>query len=92
MSASFDKLKAMLEEKGALTNEDVEKITKEHGEMTPQETIELESLKLKKSKESRAAPTMEEYIAASKILDTAAEGSEEYKKAEAIVKAFEEGG
>jgi len=92
MGASFDKLKAMLDEKGALTPEDVEKITKENGEMSPQEAMELESLKIKKSKESRSVPTMEEYIKASKILDETAEGSEEYKKAEEIVNAFEAGG
>jgi hypothetical protein len=90
MSASFDKLKAMLEEKGALSPEDIDGVVKSDGSMSPQEAMELESLRLKKG-DSRVKITMEAYIEAGKVLDTAAEGSEEYKKAEAIVNAFEAG-
>jgi len=92
MSASFDKLKALLEEKGSLEQADIEKITKEHGELQAQEAMELESLRLKKGKETRKEVTMDEYLEATKTLDTAEEGSEEYKKAEEIVNAFEAGG
>lgn len=89
MSATFDKLKVMLEEKGALTPEDIETVTKADGEMTPQEMVDLESLRLKK--DGRMQVSMEAYLKASKILDEATEGSEEYKKAEEIVNAFEKG-
>ena len=92
MSETFNKLKALLDEKGSLSAEDIEKMSTEHGAMTPQEVIDLESLKLKKSKEGRTEVTMEQYLEATKTLDTAAEDSEEYKKAEAIVTAFEAGG
>ena len=92
MSASFDKLKAMLEEKGNISPEDIKTVTEADGEMTPEEMIELEHLKLKKGKEARKEVTMDEYLAAAKILDEAEEGSDEYKKAEAIVNAFESGG
>lgn len=92
MSASFDKLKAMLEEKGSVSPEDIKKITDENGEMTAEEMMELESLKLKKGKEARKEVTMDEYLAATKKMDEVEEGSEEYKKAEEIVKAFESGG
>jgi len=92
MSDSFNKLKAILDEKGTVTPEDIETVSKEHGAMTPQEQMELESLKLKKQKNERAEVTMEEYLKATKTLEEAAEGSDEYKKAEEIVKAFEEGG
>jgi hypothetical protein len=92
MSESFNKLKAIIEEKGQVSAEETEKITTEHGALEAQELIEIEALKLKKSKETRKEVTMDEYLAASKILDTAAEGSDEYKKAEAIVTAFESGG
>lgn len=90
MSASFDKLKTMLDEKGALSPEDIEGVVKSDGAMTPQESMELESLRLKKG-DGRIKVTMEAYLEASKVLDSAAEGSEEYKKAEAIVNAFESG-
>ena len=92
MSASFDKLKAMLEEKGSVSPEDIKKVTDESGEMTPEEMIELEHLKLKKGKEERKEVSMDEYLAATKKMDEVEEGSEEYKKAEEIVKAFESGG
>jgi hypothetical protein len=92
MGTSFDKLKAILEEKGEIPADEMEKIVQENGALSPQEAMELESLKLKKSKETRKQVTMEEYIQASKILDEAPEGSDEYKKAEAIVNVFEAGG
>jgi hypothetical protein len=34
---------------------------------------------------------MEQYLEACKVLDTAEEGSEEYKKAEALVEQYEKG-
>jgi predicted DNA-binding antitoxin AbrB/MazE fold protein len=89
MGAAFDKLKGMLEEKGALTQEQIDETVKADGAMSPQEIMELESLRLKKGE--RMKVSMEAYLEASKVLDTAAEGSEEYKKAEAIVNAFESG-
>jgi hypothetical protein len=92
MSESFNKLKALLEEKGKLAQEEIDAVTKEHGAMEQQELVELESLKLKKGKETRKEVSMEEYLKAADVLESAAEGSEEYKKAEEIVKAFESGG
>jgi type I site-specific restriction endonuclease len=91
VSESFNKIKAIIEEKGTISPEEQEKITKEHGELEAKETVELESLKLKKAKENRKEVTMEEYLQATKTLESAAEGSDEYKKAEEIVKAFESG-
>lgn len=92
MSESFNKLKAILEEKGAVTPEDIETVTKEHGELQAQQMMELESLKIKLGKSERKEVTMEEYLEATKKLDELEEGSEEYKAAEAIVEAFESGG
>lgn len=89
MGAAFDKLKGILEEKGALTQEQIDETIKADGAMSPQEIMELESLRLKKGE--RMKVSMEAYLEANKILDSAAEGSEEYKKAEAIVNAFESG-
>lgn len=92
MSEAFDKLKELLEKQGTLSNDDVEKLTKEHGELTDEEKMWLESEKLKKERDKEATVTMDQYLEATKILDTAEEGSEEYKKAEAIVEKFESGG
>jgi len=92
MSEAFDKLKELLEEQGTLSNDDVEKMTKEHGDITDEEKMWLESEKLKKERDKEATITMDQYLEATKILDTAEEGSDEYKKAEAIVEKFESGG
>jgi hypothetical protein len=90
MSASFDKLKAMLHEKKTLSSEDIQTVVAEQGEMTAEEITWLESEKLKLAKEqSGDTVTMDQYLEACKILDTAAEGSDEYKKAEAIVDKYE---
>lgn len=92
MTVAFDKLKTLLEEKGSLSQVDMDQVIAEHGNLQPQEIMELESLKLKKGKEDRQAVTMEQYLEASKVLDTENENSEAYKKALAIVEAFEAGG
>jgi len=93
MSAeTLNKLKKMIEEKGAITQEDIDTVEKEHGKLSGAEHMELEAFKLEKAKGKRTEVTMEQYLEASKILDTALEGSPEYKAAEAIVNAFEGGG
>ena len=93
MTEAYDKLKAMLEEKKTLTNEDVEKMQAEHGNMTDEEKFDLEAKKLELEKADKTDEvTMDDYLAALKVLDEAAEGSDEYKKAEATVDKYESGG
>lgn len=87
MSATFDKLMKMLEEKGSLTNTAIEAVTKELGEMTPQEMIDLSAAQIKK--QPRTEITMEQYLAATKVLDTATEGSPEYEAALKVVETYE---
>jgi len=91
MSDAFDKLKELLEKQGTLSNEDVEKMVAEHGEITDEEKMWLEAEKLKKERSDDATITMDQYLEATKVLDTADEGSDEYKKALAIVEKFESG-
>lgn len=90
-SESFTKLKGMLEEAKTLSNEQIETVCKEHGELSKEEHIELEALRLEIDKDNRPEVSMDDYLAATKILDSAAEGSDEYKAAEKVVKAFESG-
>jgi hypothetical protein len=91
-SATFTKLKAALEKNNTLTPEEIAAAIAADGAMTDAEQVELEALKIKLNKQGRAKVSMEDYVKASKILDTAPEGSPEYKAAEAIVEAFESGG
>lgn len=89
--SAFEPLKALLKSQGTLSNEDVEKLVAEHGELTSDEKMWLESEKLQIGKAS-ATVTMEDYLAALKVLDSADEGSDEFKKAEALVDKYESGG
>jgi hypothetical protein len=89
MTATFDTLKAMLLDKKTLSNEQVEQTVAASGAMTDDEKMWLEAEKHKLSR--TATITMEDYLAASKILDTAPEGSDEYKKAEELVNRYESG-
>lgn len=91
MSATFDKLKEILKEKQTLTPEDFENVTKEHGAMSDQEHIALEAMRLKLDKLNRPKISMDDYLKASKVMDEVPEGSDEYKAAEEIVTAFEQG-
>lgn len=89
MTATFDKLKAQLAEKKSLTNEEVTAAVTADGEMTDDEKMWLEAERHKLSR--TATITLEQYLEASKVLDTAAEGSDEYKKAEELVNRYESG-
>ena len=92
MSTTYDKLKELLDSQKALTNEDIEKLVKEHGEMPDEEKTHLEADRLEAAKTGDDKVTMDQYVEACKVLDTAAEGSDEYKKAEALVEKYEKGG
>jgi hypothetical protein len=93
MSEAFDKLKELLATQKTLSNEDVEKMVAEHGEVTDEEKIwlEAEKAKLEHTERAKDSVTMEQYLEALKQLDTLEEGSDEYKKAEAIVDKYESG-
>lgn len=91
MSETYTKLKEMLDKQGALSNEDIEKLIAAHGEMTAEEITLLEAERHEKERAKTEKITMEQYLEASKVLDTAAEGSDEYTKALKIVEAYESG-
>ncbi|MEL6269085.1 MAG: hypothetical protein AAFU54_10040 [Chloroflexota bacterium] len=93
MTDTFDKLKAMLAEKKTISNEDIQKMVADHGDMTPEELTELEAERLEAEKENKTEEvSLDDYLAALKVLDDATEGSDEYKKAEATVEKYEAGG
>ena len=92
MSETYDKLKELLDKQEKLEKEEIEKMIAAHGEMTPDELTALEAERHKKERSQGGLPTMDEYLVASKLLDTTTEGSEEYNKALKIVEAFEGGG
>jgi hypothetical protein len=92
MSATYDKLKALLDTQKKLSDDDITKAIAADGEMTDDEKIKLEADRLEANKTSAPATiTMEQYLEACNVLDTAEEGSDEYKKAEALVEQYEKG-
>lgn len=93
MTETFDKLMAMLKDKQTLTPEDITSAESEHGEMTDEERIELEAAKLDAEKANKTEEvSLDDYLAALKVLDSAEEGSDAYKEAEAKVEKYEAGG
>jgi hypothetical protein len=59
--------------------------------MTAEEITLLEAERHEKERAKTEKITMEQYLEASKVLDSAAEGSDEYSKALKIVEAYESG-
>jgi hypothetical protein len=91
MSDTYTKLKEILDKQGALSKEDIEKMIAASGEMTAEELTLLEAERHEKERDKTEKITMEQYLEASKVLDTAAEGSDEYNKALKLVEAYESG-
>ena len=91
MSATLDKLKKLLEEKGMLTPEDVEAAEKADGALSDQEKFDLEAAKHEKERSGGDTISLEQYLEATKVLDSTPEDSEDHKKALALVEKYEAG-
>jgi Ca2+-binding EF-hand superfamily protein len=92
MSETFEKLKEQLAKQGNLSEDDINKMVEAHGQMSDDERTQLAAAVHEATRTKDQKITMEQYLAASKVLDTAAEGSDEYKQALKIVEAYEQGG
>lgn len=92
MSETFDKLKELMAKQGSLSEDDITKGIAATGAMSDTERTQLEAERYEKDRSKDQKITMDQYLAASKVLDSAAEGSDEYKKALALVEKYESGG
>jgi hypothetical protein len=88
MTATFDKLKAALQEKGTLADDEITRAISETGEMTAEENMWLSAEIHERKRSAQVKVTLEQFLEANKILDTADENSEEYKKAQQIADAY----
>ena len=88
VTPAFEKLKATLESKGSLTDEEIAQAISEYGRMTPDETAWLSAEMHERQRASQATVTMEQFLAASHVLDNADPASAEYQAAQRIVDAF----
>ena len=84
MSENFDKLKAKLAETGNLTDDEINAAG-----LTDEEKIWLNAERYDKQRNKQEVITLEQYIAANKVLDSAAEGSPEFIEAQKVVDAYE---
>ena len=91
MSETLDQLKALLAKQGTLSEDDIGNMIAKHGPLSEVERTALEAERYEKERAKGQAITLEQYLEASKVLDSAAEGSDEYKKALALVEAYESG-
>ncbi len=91
MSETYDTLKALLAKQGTLTEDDYQKAAADHGELSETERTQLEAERYELERSKGQKITLEHYLEASKVLDSAAEDSDEYKKALALVEAYESG-
>lgn len=85
MSENFDKLKAKLTETGTLTDDEINAATG----LTDEEKIWLNAERYAKQRDKQEVITLEQYVAANKVLDSAAEGSPEFIEAQKVVDAYE---
>jgi len=92
MSESFDKLKEFLTKNETLSDDEIKQVTDEHGDLTDEERVWIESERHRLARAKDETITMDQYLEALKVLDSAAEGSDEYKKADEIVTKYEQGG
>ncbi len=84
MSEDFEKLKAKLATVGQLTDEEIGAAN-----LTDDEKLWLSAERHAKLRDKQEAITLEQYLQASKTLDTVTEGSPEFLAAQKIVEVYE---
>jgi hypothetical protein len=91
MSETFTKLKELLVSQNKLSAEDITQLETAHGALTDDERVELEAERHRVERSQDETVTMDQYLAALKVLDSVPEGSDEYKTADALVQKYERG-
>ncbi len=89
MSKAFDEAMKQLDEKGMLSDAEIAAIVEANGDMSEDEHVTLSVEIYERVNSGRASVTLDQYLEATQVLESADPGSPEYKKAEAIAKAFE---
>jgi hypothetical protein len=89
MTETFDKLKALLESQGTLTDDDIAKMESEHGALEDDERIWISAEVHDRNSRAGDEITLDQYVAAAGVMDSAEPGSPEYEEAKKIVEAFE---
>jgi len=85
MSDAFEALKAKLAQTGTLTDEEIAA-----ADLTEEQKLWLNAERYAKQRDTSETVTLEQYLEASKVLDSAPEGSPEYEAALKIVERYEQ--
>jgi hypothetical protein len=88
MTETFEKLKAALLAQGTLADEEIASVISASGDMTPEENMWLSAELYERQRASQTTVTMEQFLQANHVLDTADPASEEYRAAQKTVDAF----
>ncbi len=84
MSEDFDKLKAKLNETSNLTDDEITA-----AKLTDEEKLWLNAERYARQRDKQEVITLEQYIAANKVLDSSPEDSPEHKEALKVVDLYE---
>jgi phage regulator Rha-like protein len=85
MSDAFEALKAKLAQTGSLTDEEIAA-----ADLTEEQKLWLNAERYAKQRDTSETVTLEQYLEANKVLDSAPEGSPEYEAALKIVERYEQ--
>ncbi len=91
MSQAFDEAMKLLDKQGMVSDAEIQALVAQHGDMTEDEHVSLSVEIYERVNSGRVQITLEQYLEATKVLDSTDPGSPAYKKAEAIALAFESG-
>jgi hypothetical protein len=85
MSDAFEALKAKLAQTGTLSDEEIAA-----ADLTEEQKLWLNAERYAKQRDTSETVTLEQYLEANKVLDSAPEGSPEYEAALKIVERYEQ--
>ncbi len=85
MSDAFEALKAKLAQTGTLSDEEIAS-----ADLTEEQKLWLNAERYAKQRDTSETVTLEQYLEANKVLDSAPEGSPEYEAALKIVERYEQ--
>lgn len=89
MTETFETLKKLLRDQGQLTDADITRVEGEQGALTDEERLWLSAEMHDSASRAGDEITLDQYLAATQVLDSAEPDSPEYEEAERIVAAFE---
>lgn len=89
MTKAFEQLRTLLQRQGTLTDEDFATIESQYGSVTDAERLWLSIEAHDRRQREGDAITVEQYVQATRLLESSPPGSPDYERARRIMDAFE---